>query len=112
MRTARATTNSRYGESEAAATTSLLGARTGPLRASRWPNVQPQYTCTNQGISRGYADTYAVGLPCQWIDITGVPPGEYTLRISLNHPRADSLLPQLVERDYENNIHEVAVTIP
>lgn len=77
-----------------------------------WPNVQPQYTCSNQGISRGYADTYAVGLPCQWIDITGVPPGDYTLRISLNQPRSDSLLPQLVERDYENNIHEVAVTIP
>jgi hypothetical protein len=41
-----------------------------------------------------------------------VPPGDYTLRILLNQPRADSLLPQLVERDYENNIHEVAVTIP
>jgi hypothetical protein len=77
-----------------------------------WPNMPQQYTCSNQGISRGYADTYAVGLPCQWIDITSVPPGEYTLRIALNQPRADSLLPQLVERDYENNILEVPVTIP
>jgi hypothetical protein len=65
-----------------------------------------------RGGSGGYADTYAVGLPCQWIDITGVPPGDYTLRILLNQPRADSLLPPLVERDYGNNIHEVGVTIP
>jgi hypothetical protein len=51
-------------------------------------------------------------LPCQWIDITGVPPGDYTLRITLNQPRPDTALPILNERDYSNNIAEVVVVVP
>jgi len=42
------------------------------------------FDCTNQGISAGWADLYQAQLPCQWIDITDVDPGLYTLRITVN----------------------------
>ncbi|HVV02104.1 MAG TPA: lysyl oxidase family protein, partial [Verrucomicrobiae bacterium] len=40
-----------------------------------------RYDCNNQGIQRGWADVYEAGLPCQYIDVTGVPPGDYTLQM-------------------------------
>ena len=55
------------------------------------------YTCDNQGITAGCADHYGSHLPCQWIDFTDVPPGEYVLRITVN---ADRLIP---ESNYTNN---------
>ncbi len=77
-----------------------------------WPVAQPRFTCENQGISRGFTDIYESGLPCQWVDITGVPPGEYTLRITVNQAAADAAVPRLNERDYDNNAAQLAVTIP
>jgi hypothetical protein len=35
----------------------------------------------DQGVSPGWADVYVASLPCQWIDITGVPNGVYTLEV-------------------------------
>jgi hypothetical protein len=77
-----------------------------------WPNALQKFDCANQGISRGFSDWYEAGLPCQWIDVTGVPPGDYTLRITLNRPRPDTALPVLNERDYSNNIAEAVVVVP
>lgn len=77
-----------------------------------WPLALPVFDCANQGISRGFSDFYDSGLPCQWIDITGVPAGAYTLYIALNQPRPDAALPILIERDYDNNFLEVPVVIP
>jgi Lysyl oxidase len=77
-----------------------------------WSGSPGQFDCANQGISRGFVDMYEDVLPCQWIDVTDVPSGEYTLRAALNQPRADTALPVLVERDYGNNAVEVAVTLP
>ncbi|MEZ4381314.1 MAG: lysyl oxidase family protein [Nannocystaceae bacterium] len=77
-----------------------------------WPLALPHFTCENQGISRGFTDSYDAGLPCQWVDVTGLPPGDYTLRIRLNQPRPDAALPILNERDYSNNTLEATVTIP
>ncbi len=77
-----------------------------------WPNELSTFDCANQGISRGFTDFYEAGLPCQWVDITGLPPGPYTLTITLNQPRPDSALPTLNERDYSNNIYEAMVVIP
>lgn len=77
-----------------------------------WPNALPRFDCANQGISRGFTDFYESGLPCQWVDVTGLPAGPYTLKITLNQPRADSALPLLNERDYDNNVVEVAVMVP
>jgi hypothetical protein len=77
-----------------------------------WPTELPRFDCANQGIRRGFSDFYEAGLPCQWIDVSDVAAGEYTLRITLNQPRPDTALPVLVERDYANNTLEVPVTIP
>lgn len=77
-----------------------------------WPLELPQFDCTNQGISRGFSDYYEAGLPCQWVDVTGVAPGDYSLRVSLNQPRPDHAIATLNERDYQNNTLEFPVTIP
>jgi hypothetical protein len=80
-----------------------------------------KYTCGNQGISVGWADTYGSYLDGQWLDITGVPPGSYQLRVVINpydvfgknYPgyNAASAL-ALTESDYSNNTAIVPVTIP
>ncbi|NUP08614.1 MAG: hypothetical protein HOW73_21405 [Polyangiaceae bacterium] len=66
---------------------------------------QQKYDCGYQGIQKGWADTYHNQLPCQWVDITDVPAGEYMLEISLN---ADHTLG---EKDYTNNLAVVPVTV-
>jgi lysyl oxidase-like protein 2/3/4 len=55
------------------------------------------YSCANQGISRGWADSYTRGLPCQWIDITDLSPGAYSLRVVVNP------LNKIAESDTTNN---------
>ena len=50
-----------------------------------------------QGISSNCADSYGSHLDCQWIDVTGVPLGEYVLQVHLNPDRLN------VESDYRNN---------
>ncbi len=79
------------------------------------PTAGPlKYNCSNQGIQVGWADSYygyhpELGFPgvaCQYIDITDVPPGDYTLQLIVN---PDGLLP---ESNYENNTTLVPVTIP
>lgn len=42
------------------------------------------YDCHFQGITAGWGDWYYKQLVGQWIDITGVPAGEYTVRVTLN----------------------------
>jgi len=59
-----------------------------------------------QGIQAGWADVYTADLDCQFIDITGVPAGEYKLQIAVN---PDNIL---VEDRYDNNSTIVDVVIP
>ncbi len=63
------------------------------------------YNCGNQGIQMGFADIYGSGLDCQWVDITDVAPGTYSLRIRLNEQHL------LNEANYDNNVIDVPVTI-
>ncbi|WP_373048962.1 MXAN_6577-like cysteine-rich protein [Vulgatibacter sp.] len=70
------------------------------------PATSPQYGCSNQGISMGWADTYGSGLDCQWVDITGVPAGQYQLEIAVNPARV------FAELDYTNNVTTIPVEIP
>ncbi len=58
-----------------------------------------------QGITAGWADIYGAYLDCQWVDITGVEPGDYTLEIHVNPEE------HLFEASYENNIALIPVTI-
>ena len=52
-----------------------------------WPSARlGSFTCYNQGIAVGWEDEYAYDLDCQWIDITGVPAGDYTVRVAINAP--------------------------
>jgi hypothetical protein len=68
-------------------------------------NPGPNYSCSYQGLTRGWKDIYSASLPCQLIDITDVPPGDYRLRIEVN---PEHIIPEL---DYSNNRYERAVTI-
>lgn len=62
------------------------------------------YNCTFQGISPGWADVYGNGLPCQWIDITDVPSGAYSLRVVIDPSGA------LPDADPTNNQWVTGVT--
>jgi len=42
------------------------------------------YDCAYQGISSGWGDWYYKQLTGQWIDITGVPEGDYIVRVTIN----------------------------
>jgi hypothetical protein len=63
------------------------------------------YDCEHQGIGQGCADNYGAELDCQWVDVTGVPPGAYELRVTIN---ADRAVPEL---GYENNVVRVQLEI-
>ena len=83
-----------------------------------------KYTCGNQGISVGWADTYGSYLDGQWLDITGIPPGPYFLRVIINPynvtlsgggtiaPANVPAASALQESNYSNNTAVVPVTIP
>lgn len=64
-----------------------------------------RYTCDFQGITKGWQDIYDRSLDCQWLDITGVPPGRYLLRITANPQRT------FPESNYANNSVSVPVTV-
>lgn len=65
-----------------------------------------RFNCEFQGISVGYADVYPAELDCQWIDITDVAPGDYTLHVVWN---PEGLLSEATR---DNNEGFVAVNIP
>jgi hypothetical protein len=75
------------------------------------PNAGPaKYTCASQGISVGWSDVYGSYLDCQWIDVTGVLPGNYLLRVSIN---GGMLGPHVFqESSYDDNVAVVPVTLP
>jgi hypothetical protein len=63
------------------------------------------FNCSNQGIHVGYEDIYNSALDCQWIDVTGVPPGNYQLSVTVNFAH---VIPEL---SYDNNTATVPITI-
>jgi hypothetical protein len=48
------------------------------------PVVSHGYTCNHQGITPGWADVYSRYTACQWIDVTGLPSGTYTLNVTVD----------------------------
>ena len=79
--------------------TTQYGADPGPTPAT-------PFNCNNQGLHVGWEDIYPNDIDCQWIDITGVPGGNYILSVTVD---AEGLLP---ESNYENNEARVPVVIP
>jgi hypothetical protein len=62
--------------------------------------------CGNlQGVQVGWGDLYPSTLACQWIDITGIAPGDYDLCVFLNTAQL------IVETNYNDDSGCVPVTI-
>jgi hypothetical protein len=64
-----------------------------------------KYNCEDQGITVGWSDVYDRALDCQWVDVTGLAPGDYVLRLVVN---PDGVLN---ESDRTNNVTEISVTL-
>ncbi|HET6403822.1 MAG TPA: lysyl oxidase family protein [Candidatus Thermoplasmatota archaeon] len=66
----------------------------------------PKYqSCNFQGISVGWADEYYFTLSGQYIDVTGLPSGNYVLEAEVNSEQLYE------ESNYDNNRASVRVTI-
>jgi hypothetical protein len=57
-------------------------------------------------LSAGWADIYGVGTSCQWIDVTGVPEGDYVLQVTVNPDG------RVNEVSTEDNVARVLVHVP
>ncbi len=66
------------------------------------PGIIAKYGCVNMGISAGCGDVYEIGLPCQWIDITGIPADDYTMVVRVNWDKSPDKIGR-VEKRYDNN---------
>jgi hypothetical protein len=64
------------------------------------------FDCEMIGLEAHSYRSYSSDADCQWVDVTTLPPGEYTLRVSVN---ADW---RLAEQDFGNNVLERSVVIP
>ncbi|MBI3416214.1 MAG: HYR domain-containing protein [Verrucomicrobia bacterium] len=74
----------------------------------RWDstaNSHPKYSCSTQGVQKGWDDIYASHTTGQWIDITGVPDGYYTFTATVNP------LQLVQESNYNNNTASLAVIL-
>jgi len=65
------------------------------------------YTCQFQGITTGWADWYFKQLSGQWIDITGVPAGDYIVHVEIN---AAGSFPE--GRNKYTNVVETTIHVP
>ena len=89
----------------------LSGRKTGfcledVSRFDTTANPSTLYACDHQGAQRGWADVYGASISGQWLDITEVAPGTYTLELEVNPAHS------FAESDYSNNKAQVPVTIP
>jgi hypothetical protein len=74
------------------------------------PPGDAKYNCVNMGISAGCADIYNASLPCQWVDITDIPAGDYTLVMRVNWDKSPDGAGR-VERNYNNNWAQSCFTL-
>lgn len=69
-------------------------------------NKSAGYNCNFQGITSGWGDLYYKQLPGQWIDVTGVPEGDYELEVEIN------LQPDPFKFDQGENRYADVVRVP
>ena len=70
----------------------------------------PKYNCANQGITAHCGDIYSSSLKCQWIDITDVDTGRYTLVARVNWDNSPDFLGR-IESNLNNNWGQVCFRI-
>ena len=70
------------------------------------------YNCDFQGITSGWGDWYYKQLPGQWIDITGVPEGDYIVRASINGGNSPEARIFDEGEDRHPNFVEVTIHVP
>ena len=69
-----------------------------------------KYSCNNMGISKQCGDIYHAALDCQWIDITDIAAGNYTLAVKVNWDQSPDALGHY-ESSYVNNWAQVCIII-
>jgi hypothetical protein len=74
------------------------------------PNGTAHYGCSNMGISAGCYDQYGSGTTCNWIDVTDVPDGQYTLVLRTNWAHVPDALGRH-ETNYMNNYAQVCLNL-
>jgi hypothetical protein len=77
-----------------------------PLPNMPPPGAQFVRNGGNHGISVGYGDLYPRHLDDQWIDITGLPAGEYWLEVEMDR------LDHVLEADDTNNSARIKIALP
>lgn len=63
------------------------------------------FNCAFQGITSGWGDWYFKQLTGQWIDITGVPEGDYIVRVRINTANTFNEGSNRYINDVETSIH-------
>jgi hypothetical protein len=71
---------------------------------------QAKYGCGNMGITAGCGDIYGAGLDCQWVDLTDVDTGNYTLVVRVNWDHSPDKLGHY-ESTYDNNWAQVCFNL-
>lgn len=74
------------------------------------PDSLSKYSCENMGITAGCGDIYDYELPCQWIDITDVPTGTYTMVVRVNWDKSPDKTGR-PEKNYDNNWAQACFTL-
>ena len=70
----------------------------------------PKFNCQTQGVSAACNDLYDVNTECQWVDITDLPEGQYTLANRINPLKRPDALGR-VESNFDNNWAQVCINI-
>jgi CDP-diacylglycerol--glycerol-3-phosphate 3-phosphatidyltransferase len=83
----------------------LGGKRSFCLLESGCLGPNANHTCNNQGLGAGCWDIYPSYLGCQYVEITGVPEGVYTLRVTID-PNAE-----IEEANETNNVLDQPIVI-
>ncbi|HEY0977988.1 MAG TPA: lysyl oxidase family protein [Flavobacteriales bacterium] len=74
------------------------------------PGHTAQYGCSTMGITAGCYDVYGSGTTCNWMDITDVPAGMYTMVVRTNWQQRPDKLGRH-ETNYANNFAHVCINI-
>lgn len=72
--------------------------------------VDRKFNCVNMGISHSCGDVYDKFTDCQWIDITGIPPGDYTLVNRVNWDKKPDRVGR-IEKSFDNNWAQACFTL-